>query len=70
MSPLELEARIAHLEAEMKYLKNLVVSSSAHSINWWEKIVGTFENSVAFDEAMELGKQYRQSLSTNLTEDE
>jgi hypothetical protein len=29
---------------------------------WWEKIVGTFADDPAYEEAMQFGQQYRQSL--------
>jgi hypothetical protein len=29
---------------------------------WWEQIVGTFEDDPIYDEAMKLGRHYRQSL--------
>jgi hypothetical protein len=70
MSPLELEKRVADLEAEMNYLKSLIPSSVANSLPWWDKIAGIYENSPVFDEAMELGNQYRRSLSANSTEEE
>ena len=28
---------------------------------WWEKIVGSFANDPAYEEAMQLGSQYRES---------
>jgi hypothetical protein len=29
---------------------------------WWEKIVGTFADDPAYEEAMQFGQEYRQSL--------
>jgi hypothetical protein len=29
---------------------------------WWEQIAGTFENAPIYEQAMQLGRQYRQSL--------
>ncbi|MFB2879567.1 hypothetical protein [Floridanema aerugineum] len=57
----KLEERIAQLEAEVAHLKSLISPSSTTSNPWWLKITGTFANSKAFEEAMQLGKEYRQS---------
>lgn len=32
---------------------------------WWERIAGTFADSPAYEEAMRLGREYRESLRTN-----
>lgn len=61
MSAPQLEERIARLETEVARLKNLLPTTAATSSPWWEKITGTFANSLAFEEAMQLGKRYRQS---------
>lgn len=29
---------------------------------WWERIVGTFRDNPEYDEAMRLGREYRESL--------
>lgn len=51
----KLEARVAMLEAEVKRLK-----SKQHR-PWWEVISGTFANDPTYDEAMALGRAYRES---------
>jgi len=76
MMPEQLEKRVALLEAEVARLKQKIedvpsqlLSSSDDNDSsrnltltpWWEKIVGTFANNSAYDEAMELGREYRQS---------
>lgn len=52
-----LEERIARLEAEVAVLKRPEVATSP----WWETVAGTFENDAMFDEAMNLGAEYRRS---------
>ncbi|MDZ7963837.1 MAG: hypothetical protein RM368_02510 [Nostoc sp. DedSLP03] len=59
--PEQLEERVANLEAEVALLKNKVESNSS-SIPWWEQIAGTFADNSAYDEAMRLGREYRDSL--------
>ena len=62
MSALPLEERVTILEAEVQQLKHRLGDDSVPATPWWEKISGTFANNQAFDEAMELGHQYRESL--------
>ena len=31
------------------------------TVPWWEEIAGTFADNLAFEEAVKLGNQYRQS---------
>lgn len=65
--PGQLEERVAILEAEVASLKSKldVVSPTPP---WWEKIVGTFANNSAYNEAMQLGREYRESLRSNSLE--
>jgi hypothetical protein len=48
-------------EAELKKLKQTRVNDSAPQ-PWWEKITGTFSDNPDYDEAMKLGREYRESL--------
>jgi len=57
----QLEERVTHLEAEVARLKSKVEKDSSSS-PWWEKIAGTFSDNPAYDEAMQLGREYRNSL--------
>ncbi len=69
--PEQLEERVAHLEAEVARLKNKVENDSPSkpsSQPWWEKIAGTFSDNPAYDEAMRLGREYRNSLYLSATE--
>ena len=35
---------------------------------WWEQIAGTLADNSAYDEAMRLGREYRDSLRSSSTE--
>jgi hypothetical protein len=65
--PEQLEARIAYLEAEVARLKNRL-ENSLPAKPWWENIVGTFADNSTYDEAMRLGREYRDSLCPNSLE--
>jgi hypothetical protein len=65
--PEQLEERVAHLEAEVARLKNKVENDSS-SKPWWEQIAGAFFNNSAYDEAMRLGREYRESLRLSSTQ--
>jgi hypothetical protein len=60
MSNIELEARLIALETEVAQLKAQQQTSA--ETPWWEEILGSFANDPAYDEAMQLGRQYRESL--------
>ena len=57
----QLEQRVATLEEEMIRLKNKI--EAMHTTKpWWEQIAGTFQNDPMYEKAMQLGRQYRQTL--------
>ena len=56
-----LEQRVADLEAEVATLKRKLDNLDM-TIPWWEQIAGTFENDPIYEKAMQLGREYRQSL--------
>jgi hypothetical protein len=58
---------LAYLEAEVARLKNKV-ENGVSSRPWWEQIVGVFAESAAYDEAMRLGREYRDSLRSSSLE--
>jgi hypothetical protein len=64
--PEQLEERVALLEAEVARLKHKVEQDTPVK-PWWENIVGTFADNPAYDEAMQLGHEYRNSLRPNPT---
>lgn len=53
----KIENRLTILESEVAELK-----IQKQNLPWWEKIVGVFENDEDFDNAMKLGREYRESL--------
>ncbi|MBW4487211.1 MAG: hypothetical protein KME12_05420 [Trichocoleus desertorum ATA4-8-CV12] len=59
--PEQLEERVAYLEAEVSRLKSKV-ENGISSKPWWEQIVGAFADNATYDEAMQLGREYRDSL--------
>jgi hypothetical protein len=61
--PEQLEERLTLLEAEVDRLKRKIEPNPADS-PWWEKIAGTFAENSAYDEAMKLGREYRESERT------
>jgi hypothetical protein len=65
----QLEQRIAALEAEVTKLKSQMEAMQTTS-PWWEQIAGTFQHDPMYEEAMRLGRQYRQSFHhRNIYED-
>lgn len=61
MSTAALEKRIAVLEAEFTKFRAQLDKERAANAPDWRRIVGTFENDPAFEEAMRLGRQWRES---------
>jgi hypothetical protein len=63
MSATTIEARVRDLEEEVARLKQCIESGSAPDRRpWWERIYGTFEGSAEYEDAMRLGREYRESL--------
>jgi len=52
---------VADLEAEVATLKRKLDNLDMIT-PWWEQIAGTFENDPIYEKAMQLGREYRQSL--------
>jgi hypothetical protein len=58
-----LEDRLTAVENELAQLKHLLAdSNSPKRAGWWEKMFGSFADSEGFEEAVRLGKEYRESL--------
>ena len=55
-----LEERVAAVEQELAELKQQAKSEPVR-LPWWEKIAGTFANNPEYDEAMKLGREWRES---------
>src|SRR5690348_1969370 len=60
----ELEKQIAALTDEIANLKEKVAGGkeAEPDMPWWEKHWGIFDNDPDYEKAMELGRQYRESL--------
>ncbi len=58
----KLEERVASLEAEIAQLKRQTATMST-DLPWWNRIQGRFRDDPAYDEAMNLGKEYRNATS-------
>ena len=59
MSTMTLEERVAILEQELLMLKRQLPKPAG--VPWWEQISGVFADTPAFDEAVDLGRQYREA---------
>jgi hypothetical protein len=59
-----LEKQIVALTAEVTRLKEKVANGkkAEPEMPWWEKHWGIFDNDPDYEKAMELGRQYRESL--------
>ncbi len=64
MSTSSLEDRVSVLEMELAQIKARIgeQSSQAEAKSGWERIYGSFANDPIYDEAMRLGRAYRESL--------
>ncbi len=62
MSVAELERRVRALEDEVARLRKRLRGGDTDLRPWWQRIWGTFAGDPAFEEAMRLGREYRESL--------
>jgi hypothetical protein len=65
MSDPQLEKRIDELERDVAALRTKLAELSDHT-PWWERIAGSFHNDLVYQEAMKLGREYRQSQRDGL----
>ena len=61
MAAVTLAERVAALEAEVAHLKAELGQRASAPVPWTKRIAGTFEGDALYDEAMRLGKKYRES---------
>lgn len=61
MATVKLADRLAALEAEVARLKAKVEGAAKSSDPWLDKIWGAFANDPIYEEAMRLGREYRES---------
>jgi hypothetical protein len=57
-----IEDRVAALEAEMVRVKAQLEKAVPAQRDWLDDIYGAFEGDPIFEEAMRLGREYRESL--------
>jgi hypothetical protein len=62
MAVQEIELRVTRLEAEMAQLKKQLEQANPPTKDWLDDIYGAFANDPHFEEAMRLGREYRESL--------
>lgn len=58
----EIEHRVAALEADVARLKEQLEKAVPAKKDWLDEIYGAFENDPIYEEAMRLGREYRESL--------
>jgi hypothetical protein len=58
----EIELRVTALEAKIEEIQRSLQAVAPDARPWWERIVGAFADDPAFEEAMRLGREYRESL--------
>lgn len=62
MAVSEIEQRVAALEADMARVKEQLEKCVPAQKDWLDEIYGAFEDDPIFEEAMRLGREYRESL--------
>jgi hypothetical protein len=63
MTKAQLERRVYVLEEQVARLKAELEEIRGPQVPWWKTIVGSFaDDPVAFDEAMRLGREWRESF--------
>jgi hypothetical protein len=64
MTSQQLEERLSSLEREMVQIKSLMANPGTtppKKEKWWHKIAGSAANDPTFDEAEQLGREWRRS---------
>lgn len=62
MGVASIEERVAALEIEVARLKQQIEAVTKSSNPWWQEIYGTFADDPVYEEAMQAGREYRESL--------
>ena len=61
MSTQSVEERLTRLEAEIEALKQSKEDKSDDAIPWWKRIIGIHADTPGFEEAVRLGREWRES---------
>jgi hypothetical protein len=61
MTAAQVESRLSALEQEVARLKAQVAMAPSRAHNWVEAIAGTFADDPIFEDAMRLGRKWRQA---------
>jgi hypothetical protein len=71
MAVLTVEERLTTLETEVEQLKaRLAAEKPPSAVPWWEQRFGAFADSLEYEEATRLGREYRESLRAEDEESE
>lgn len=62
MAVAQIEQRVAALEAEVTRLRQELEAVTKPANPWWQEIYGTFADDPLHAEAMQAGREYRESL--------
>ena len=62
MSAIPLERRVEALEMELARLREKVEGQPQPQKDWLDKVAGSFANDPLYDEAMRLGREWRESF--------
>lgn len=62
MAKTNMEARFAAIEAEIAELKKQVASNDKTQSNWLTETFGVYADFPEYDQVIEYGRQYRESL--------
>ncbi len=57
--PLTLDERLTHLEEELELFKKRLPEVSTEPENWLNQIFGSFKDDPIYEEAMRLGRDFR-----------
>ena len=61
MAGSSLEERVSNLEGEVARLKQCEEERAKARLPWWEQVWGSFRDDPDYEEAMRLGREYRQA---------
>ena len=63
MLTLSMEQRLSEVEFEVAAMRHSIstLETDLDKLPWWEEISGSFANNEAYDGAMRLGREYRES---------